>query len=159
MAIKKIKRTNLLYNFQSKIRDLREIALSISLKHENIVKTYSCYSKAKKWYQFYIVMELCTDTLKNKMSERLSEVEIRNFLWQICKGLSYMHGQGLVHRDLKPENILFIANTLKIADFSFLRYLDPTAPNKPEISFPGTSFYKSPQIIAQKPKYTAKTDI
>jgi serine/threonine-protein kinase ULK/ATG1 len=41
-----------------------------------------------------------------------------------------MRAQNLIHRDLKPQNLLLTAPTpdatLKIADFGFARYIQPT---------------------------------
>ena len=37
---------------------------------------------------------------------RLSEVESRYLISQICRAVSYCHQKGIIHRDLKPENIL-----------------------------------------------------
>ncbi|GAB4327229.1 MAG: hypothetical protein Kow0010_10710 [Dehalococcoidia bacterium] len=36
----------------------------------------------------------------------------------VCRALSFMHGQGLVHRDLKPANVFLTADgTVKVGDF------------------------------------------
>jgi len=38
--------------------------------------------------------------------QKLSEVKIRNILYQVFQALAYMHRHGYFHRDLKPENFL-----------------------------------------------------
>lgn len=42
-------------------------------------------------------------------------------MFNLLKGLEYMHSKNIIHRDLKPENILFRSsdnlNSLIIADF------------------------------------------
>jgi serine/threonine protein kinase/tetratricopeptide (TPR) repeat protein len=43
------------------------------------------------------------------------------FIGQVCDGLSFLHGKGLVHRDLKPENILIRAGRTPIlVDFGIV---------------------------------------
>lgn len=52
----------------------------------------------------------------------LPQLKIRSFLYQILRGINYIHKKKILHRDLKTQNIL-ISNTglLKIADFGLAR--------------------------------------
>jgi serine/threonine protein kinase len=43
---------------------------------------------------------------------------IRFMLYEIMKGVLYMHSKGIIHRDLKPLNILVSDKwDIKISDF------------------------------------------
>lgn len=55
----------------------------------------------------FIQMELCHATLSHLLSKRQKIDRIENLviLIQLCSGLLYMHGHGLIHRDVKPTNI------------------------------------------------------
>lgn len=57
----------------------------------------------------------------------LSEGHARLFMYQLLRGLKYIHSANVLHRDLKPAN-LFV-NTedlvLKIGDFGLARIMDP----------------------------------
>jgi len=47
---------------------------------------------------------------------------IRRIIYQLLKGLAYLHKQNIVHRDIKPENLLISKDhRLKICDFGFAR--------------------------------------
>jgi mitogen-activated protein kinase 15 len=52
----------------------------------------------------------------------LQDVHKKYVVYQLLKGLKYMHSAKLIHRDLKPSNILIDANSkIKIADFGLSR--------------------------------------
>ena len=43
-------------------------------------------------------------------------------MYQLLKGMKYLHSTELIHRDLKPSNLLLNSNcNLKICDFGLAR--------------------------------------
>lgn len=47
-----------------------------------------------------------TDLYKLLKSQRLSNDHVCYFLYQILRGLKYIHSANVLHRDLKPSNLL-----------------------------------------------------
>ena len=55
----------------------------------------------------YIVQDLMeTDLYKLLKTQQLSNDHICYFLYQILRGLKYIHSANVLHRDLKPSNLL-----------------------------------------------------
>jgi len=47
-----------------------------------------------------------TDLYKLLKTQKLSNDHICYFLYQILRGLKYIHSANVLHRDLKPSNLL-----------------------------------------------------
>jgi mitogen-activated protein kinase 1/3 len=61
----------------------------------------------------------------------LSDDHLQYFMYQILRGIKYIHGCNVVHRDLKPSNLLLNSNCdLKICDFGLARVRDPSLPTQ-----------------------------
>lgn len=47
-----------------------------------------------------------------------SEVEVRDYLWQILSAVEYLHAHSILHLDLRSENMIITEpNLLKLLDF------------------------------------------
>ena len=67
-----------------------------------------------------------TDLYKLIMSPQyLTTAHIKTFLYQMLKGLKFLHSSSVIHRDLKPANILLNEDcSLKICDFGLARIVN-----------------------------------
>ena len=78
----------------------------------------------EEFNDIYIVSDLMETDLGAiiKSTQALTDEHIQFFLYQILRGLKYMHSAGILHRDLKPRNLLVNTNCdLKICDFGLAR--------------------------------------
>jgi eukaryotic-like serine/threonine-protein kinase len=103
----------------------REIAVTGSLRHPNIVKLLEHCSVENV---FCFVMEYYAGgsvwDLMREGRDTLSLEEAGPIILQTLDGLSYAHEQGFVHRDLKPQNILLTyqrGGVAKISDFGLAK--------------------------------------
>jgi mitogen-activated protein kinase 15 len=63
----------------------------------------------------------------------MEDVHKRYVMYQLLKGMKYMHSGELIHRDLKPSNILLDSECLvKLADFGLARSIATVNQSVPE---------------------------
>ncbi|KAJ0020815.1 hypothetical protein Pint_32247 [Pistacia integerrima] len=78
-------------------------------------------------------------------NQALSQKHCQYFLYQILRGLKYIHSANVIHRDLKPSNLLLNANCdLKICDFGLAR---PTSENEFMTEYVVTRWYRAPELL------------
>ncbi|KAJ2641291.1 MAPK protein hog1 [Coemansia sp. RSA 1694] len=152
VAIKKIMRP-----FSASVlakRTYRELKLLKDLQHENIISMSDVFVSPKE--DIYFVTELLgTDLYRLRQSRPLEKQFIQYFLYQILRGLKYVHSAGVIHRDLKPSNIVINENCdLRICDFGLARIQDPQM-----TGYVSTRYYRAPEIMLTWQKYDVAVDI
>lgn len=79
------------------------------------------------------------------------------FLYQLLRGLKYIHSANVLHRDLKPSNLLLNADCdLKICDFGLAR---TTSETDFMTEYVVTRWYRAPELLLNCSEYTAAIDI
>ena len=78
--------------------------------------------------EIYMITELMQSDLHKIIvsPQHLSADHIKVFLYQILRGVKYLHSAKIMHRDIKPGNLLVNSNcVLKICDFGLARFVVP----------------------------------
>lgn len=79
------------------------------------------------------------------------------FLYQILRGLKYIHSAKVLHRDMKPSNLILNTNCdLKICDFGLARV---TSENHFMTEYVVTRWYRAPELLLKSHGYTAAIDV
>ncbi|CAB1348068.1 unnamed protein product [Coregonus sp. 'balchen'] len=109
----------------------------------------------------YVVTELMQSDLHKIIvsPQPLSSDHVKVFLYQILRGLKYLHSAGILHRDIKPGNLLVNSNcVLKICDFGLARVeeLDESRHMTQEVV---TQYYRAPEILMGSHHYSNAIDI
>ncbi|XP_017973332.1 PREDICTED: cyclin-dependent kinase F-4 isoform X2 [Theobroma cacao] len=153
VAIKKMKKKY--YSWEECV-NLREVKSLRRMNHPNIVKLKEVIRENDILYFVFEYMECSLYQLMKDREKLFSEVEIRNWCFQVFQGLAYMHQRGYFHRDLKPENLLVTKDIIKIADFGLAREISSQPPYTEYVS---TRWYRAPEVLLQSFLYTSKVDM
>ncbi|KAI5421836.1 Mitogen-activated protein kinase mmk2 [Lathyrus oleraceus] len=112
----------------------------------------------------YIVSELMDTDLHQiiRSNQPMTDDHCRDlffqyFVYQLLRGLKYVHSANVLHRDLKPSNLLLNANCdLKIGDFGLAR---TTSETDFMTEYVVTRWYRAPELLLNCSEYTAAIDI
>ncbi|CAI5500542.1 unnamed protein product [Closterium sp. Naga37s-1] len=159
VAIKKI--SNAFDNRIDAKRTLREIKLLRHFDHENVVALRDVIPPPDRssFNDVYVVYELMDTDLHQiiQSGQILSEEHCQYFLYQLLRGLKYIHSASVLHRDLKPSNLLLSANCdLKICDFGLARSVQEA---HFLTEYVVTRWYRAPELLLNCQTYTAAIDV
>ena len=138
---------------------IREISLLKELNHKNIVKLYDVLHTPKK---LTLVFEYVEQDLKKVIDASngngLEIKLVKSYLYQLLKGIEYIHKHKVLHRDLKPQNLLVSKdNIIKIADFGLARGFG--LPIKNFRNDVVSLWYRAPDILLGNENYSTSVDL
>ncbi|XP_061908794.1 NUAK family SNF1-like kinase 1 [Entelurus aequoreus] len=155
VAIKSIRKDHITDDLD-RIHIQREIEITSSLKHPNIIRFHEVFESRDK---IVIVMEYASNgELYDYILEKrkLTETEARSIFRQITSAVHYCHKNGVVHRDLKLENILLNEDlTVKLADFGLSSQYHKGSLLQ---TYCGSPLYASPEIVTGLPYQGPEVD-
>jgi len=137
-------------------RFTREYRALANMDHENIVRVFEAgVDDGYPWLAMELVdgIDLETQILQWQQGDVPDRFErIEAILRGLCRGLAYVHDQGLIHRDLKPSNVLLTRDGQpKISDFGVVK-ADSTASTQLTLAgrLVGTVAFMAPELITDE---------
>lgn len=151
-------------NVAMAVRTLRELKLMRLLRgHENVVQIRDILMPDgnEQFTDVFVVLDLMPGTLKQAMTG-LDDFCTRGFLYQMLRGLAFLHSRGIFHRDLKPSNLLVNYEcALRICDMGLARaHFNRGEDMAFWTEYVATRFYRAPELILfRKSGYSTAIDI
>ncbi|XP_062919046.1 mitogen-activated protein kinase 7 isoform X2 [Mobula hypostoma] len=156
-------------------RTLRELQILKHFKHDNVIGIRDVLKPPGSLADFrnvYVVLDLMESDLHQIIHspQPLTLEHSRYFLYQLLRGLKYIHSARVVHRDLKPGNLLVNENCeLKIGDFGMARALrrggsssssSTASSQQPFLTeYVATRWYRAPELMLSFPGYGSAVDL
>ncbi|CAN0350117.1 unnamed protein product [Ascophyllum nodosum] len=163
VAVKKVK--DMFRDLGDAKRILRELKLLRHFRpHENVVKIRDLMVYPQNSLDFrdvYIVTNLMDSDLQKVISSRqpLMDQHHYYFLYQLLRGLKYIHSANVLHRDLKPSNLVLDANCdLAICDFGLARGVEDES-NETLTEYVQTRWYRAPELLCYASTYDTAVDM
>jgi nemo like kinase len=161
VALKKM--PNVFQNLVSSKRVYREIKMLCFFKHENVLSALDILQPPHIdfFQEIYVITELMQSDLHKIIvsSQPLTSDHVKVFLYQILRGLKYLHSARILHRDIKPGNLLVNSNCLlKICDFGLAR-VDESDSSKLMTQEVVTQYYRAPELLMGTRHYHNPIDI
>jgi serine/threonine protein kinase len=166
----KVMRSDLRRDPEARLRFERELQLSRTVSHPNVVRVYD--GGVDEFGQIYLIMEfLVGETLDRQVPEEGLPLDYAIELFvQLCDGVEAIHETGLLHRDLKPSNVFLCqgrptrrtsGTRVKVLDFGLVRRVDDRAATSltKDRRILGTAGYLAPEQISSDRPPDPRADI
>lgn len=117
--------------------------------------------EVEDFHTLYIVTQLYECDLERIVSspQRLTDQHCQYFVYQLLRGLKFIHSANVLHRDLKPSNLLVNSNCdLCICDFGLARGVGDEATGK-LTEYVVTRWYRAPELLCEADTYGTAVDV
>ncbi|CAF1110592.1 unnamed protein product [Didymodactylos carnosus] len=148
-------------------RTLRELCILHAVEHDNAVRLLNCFTNAKSaenMEDVYFVFNLMDMDLHEiikqhrKEGNTLTPQHVQFLMYQLVRGVKFIHSANIMHRDLKPSNIFVTKQCdLRLGDFGLARI--PEADDGQMTEYVATRWYRAPELMLAGGHYDRSADM
>lgn len=144
---------------------IREMSLCKEIRHENISELNEIILEHKC---IYMVFEFAEHDLlqiihyhSHPNPRPIPQLTLKSAVYQILRGLAFLHQNWVLHRDLKPANIMVTSDgVIKIGDLGLARKFDhPLQGLYTGDKVVVTIWYRAPELLLGARDYTPAIDV
>ncbi|URD93971.1 hypothetical protein MUK42_00706 [Musa troglodytarum] len=151
-------------DYRTTLSDVNLIDLFALAIHHRLLDLKQGQNKEGQTILYLVFEYMDTDLKKHirsfrQVHEMIPPKTVKILMYQLCKGLAFCHGRGVLHRDLKPHNLLMDRKSmmLKIADLGLSRAF--TIPLKKYTHEILTLWYRAPEVLLGATHYSTPVDM
>jgi len=140
----------------------RKVKREIKILHDlkggiNIIQLLDCV-KDQNTKTCSLIFEYVDCEDFKTLYPRLTDLEIRRYMYQLLKALNYCHSKGIIHRDIKPHNVMIdhAKQKLRVIDWGLAEYYVPNQEYNVRVA---SRYFKGPELLANMKQYDYSLDI
>ncbi|EGR27251.1 hypothetical protein IMG5_199310 [Ichthyophthirius multifiliis] len=105
-----------------------------------------------------LIFEYIENTDFKSMFPKLTDFDIRHYLYEILKSLEFCHSKGIMHRDIKPQNVIVNPKLqiLKVIDWGLAEFYHPYQDYNVRVA---SRYFKGPELLTDNIYYDYSLDI
>ncbi|KAG6820243.1 hypothetical protein H0H93_003407 [Arthromyces matolae] len=105
-----------------------------------------------------LIMEYVENIEWKSLLPRLTESDIKHYIFQLLKALDFVHSHGIMHRDVKPGNVMLDhqRRKLRLIDWGLAEFYHPGTEYHIRV---GSRYYKAPELLVGYKQYDYSLDL
>ena len=123
----------------------------------NVIKLYDLVRDADSRSPAFIFEHVKNHDHK-ELYPKLSDMDIRFYLFELLRALQCAHSHGIMHRDVKPHNIMIDHDRreLKLIDWGLAEFYHPGVSYNCRVA---SRYYKGPELLVDFQEYDYSLDM
>lgn len=104
------------------------------------------------------IFEYVNSTDHRDLYPRLTDLDIRYYLFQLLRALDFAHSRGIMHRDVKPHNVMIdhSKRKLRLIDWGLAEFYHPGVAYNVRVA---SRHYKGPELLVDLLEYDYSLDL
>ena len=89
---------------------------------------------------------------------KITDIDIRHYIFQVLRGLHDCHSRGIMHRDVKPHNVMIDHNnkTVRLIDWGLAEFYHPGVQYNVRVA---SRYFKGPELLTDMRSYDYSLDL